>query len=117
MVTQVKGVHYPGYLVVLLHGNAEEHDERFVKLIYRHDCWVKKSLSDDHDKSSLLVITSEWKDAPTVQNCPHPQLSGIPVIKPLRYEGAHRVEQVILRLEDLRVVVAASVDNSRDNCW
>ena len=100
------------HLVVLLHGNTEEHYECFVKLIHRYDCWVKEPLPDDHDKSALLVVASEWKDPPAVQNFAHSLLSGIPLIEPLRHQGPHRVEQVVLRLEDLLVVVAASVENS-----
>ena len=102
------------YLVVLLHSNAEEDEECFVKLIYRDECWVKKSLPDDHHKPPLLVIASQWKEGPGVENIPDPLLSGVPVIKPLRGEGANCVEEVVLGPEHLRLVVAASVEESEE---
>ena len=84
-------------------------------MIYRDDGWVKESLSDDHHKPPLLVIASQWKKGPGVENIPDPLVSGVPVIKPLWGERANCVEQVVLGPEDLRLVVAASVEESEEN--
>ena len=99
-------------LVVLLHGDAEEHHECFVEVISRHYGGVSESLSDNDDEPSLLVITSQGKNGPGLQDPLDGLTGGVPVVKPGGQEVPDGVAEVVLLLERIGVVVAAAVEDS-----